>query len=147
MKRTLTIVGSLILSFLFVMIIGKYLFIGNTPLVNPQFIAGLANAPQIIASLPSRIFNTSNQPTSPTGQTASSTTPESSVFSKTFNKIAPGVYARTEGQAVYYTQNESEVPMSELTLTTNCGSTIKVKYPTNNPPVKQMLDAMKQACH
>lgn len=141
----LTIIGSLVLSFFIVIGIGQFIFIGDTPLVNPQFIAGIKNAPQTIASIPKNIFKSpdtasTNVPNIP------APTPQASMFTKSFNRLAPGVYAREEGGVMYYRQEGSEQQTSETTVTNSCGKTIKIVYPANNPPVKEMVEIIKGKC-
>jgi len=145
MKKILTIIGSLLFSFFIVIFIGQFVFIGDTPLVNPQFIAGIKNAPQTIAAIPANIFRSSDTASNYVPNIPA-TTPEVSMFTKSFNRLAPGVYAREEGGVMYYRQVESEQQTTEISLINSCGKTIKLTYPTNNPPVKEMLDIIKEKC-
>jgi len=117
MKRY-KIILSLILALIIASIASKTVFIANTPKINKELIARLVNT---------RPKNVST--------TFSSSTKGSS------NKIAPGVYAKEEGNVTVFEFKEDEIEWVEYVFTLKDGRTIKVEVPKGQePPPKEIFE-------
>jgi len=112
----------------------KNVFLGDTPRLNPSFIAKIKNIPQYIAGISSQ-FN---------GSPKNNTPPLNiNVQNIPVQQISKGVYAGERGQVKYYQFSESQMQWDQITLTKKNGEKITLRYQKNNPPTQEILNIIQ----
>lgn len=136
MKNKIKIITAVILSFAVVILMSPQVFLANTPRINPVFLTKLKNLPNTIASLPSSFFNSLLR-------RPSSAEKYAAVYEKPFYKLSDEVYAYEEGTVLYYDLKSNYGDYSEMTVQSDSGKTIKLRFPKDQPPVKEIIDLIK----
>lgn len=123
-QRAFMILG-LALSFILVKGLSQSVFTANSPTVNPHFIAGIVNFPQTLAQR---------------------FTSKATIDIKDKTDLIPvskGVYAREQGGVRYTNFNLDQIEWTTMSITTKTGKIKTITFPKDNPPIKELIDAIQ----
>ena len=137
-KSKILIIFALIISLFLAGFLSKEVFVSNSPKVNQKFIANLRNLPKnIFLALQNKPSSFSNNQANPVKVNLQD------LKNISFKEVSKGVYAGEAGHIKYYKISQSEVDWQEIELKTNSGKVIKLRYPKDQPPAKEMLEIIK----
>lgn len=151
-NKKILIVGVLIVSLVSVKLLSSLIFLGDSPLVNPQFIANLQTLPQTIARLPTTGSNFRGgrsevaTPNENVGGTVPDTAEVSNQYISTLSSLADSVSAQEVGGIIYQKVGSGTGDRSQIQITTKCGTVVTLSFPTNQPPLQHIVDYIQEGC-
>jgi hypothetical protein len=141
LNKKIKILTALILGLICITLVSPQIFLANTPTFNPN---GFGN---LIASIATR-FSSGTSSNKKIVLSEVKSFPVTSEMRKNFEaslnqaflQVGKGVYANQVDQVKYINIKESEVEWAEMTVHTKSGKNVKLRYPKEHPPLKQILD-------